>query len=143
MLSPLDLQGKRITAKRKKYDKADMDEYLDFVFENYKALYDEHLETQKRLKEADEKIAYYRSIESTMQKALVLAEKTSTETKEAAILKAEAIEKDANAKASKIVSVAEAEYDKILYEDLKLYMEQQQVEIDDTWEEYVPASAQA
>ena len=78
MLSPLDLQGKRITAKRKKYDKADMDEYLDFVFENYKALYDEHLETQKRLKEADEKIAYYRSIESTMQKALVLAEKTST-----------------------------------------------------------------
>lgn len=113
MLSPLDLQGKRITAKRKKYDKADMDEYLDFVFENYKALYDEHLETQKRLKEADEKIAYYRSIESTMQKALVLAEKTSTETKEAAILKAEAIEKDANAKASKIVSAAEAEYDKI------------------------------
>ena len=65
------------------------------------------------MKEADEKIAYYRSIESTMQKALVLAEKTSTETKEAAILKAEAIEKDANAKASKIVSVAEAEYDKI------------------------------
>lgn len=113
MLSPLDLQGKRITAKRKKYDKADMDEYLDFVFENYKALYDEHLETQKRLKEADEKIAYYRSIESTMQKALVLAEKTSTETKEAAILKAEAIEKDANTKASKIVSAAEAEYDKI------------------------------
>lgn len=113
MLSPLDLQGKRITTKRKKYDKAEMDEYLDFVFENYKALYDEHLETQKRLKEADEKIAYYRSIESTMQKALVLAEKTSTETKEAAILKAEAIEKDANAKASKIVSAAEAEYDKI------------------------------
>ena len=37
MLSPLDLQGKRITAKRKKYDKEDMDEYLDFVFENYKA----------------------------------------------------------------------------------------------------------
>lgn len=113
MLSPLDLQGKRITTKRKKYDKAEMDEYLDFVFENYKALYDEHLETQKRLKEADEKIAYYRSIESTMQKALVLAEKTSTETKEAAILKAEAIEKDANTKASKIVSAAEAEYDKI------------------------------
>lgn len=113
MLSPLDLQGKRITTKRKKYDKAEMDEYLDFVFENYKALYDEHLETQKRLKEADEKIAYYRSIESTMQKALVLAERTSTETKEAAILKAEAIEKDANTKASKIVSAAEAEYDKI------------------------------
>lgn len=34
-----------------------------------------------------------------------------------------------------------AEYDRMLYEDLKLYMEQQQVETDDTWEEYVPASA--
>lgn len=113
MLSPLDLQNKRVVTKKRKYDKEEMDEYLDFVFENYKALYDEHQELQKQVKTLSDGIQYYRSIESTMQKALVLAEKTSKETKDAAILKAEAIEKDASTKAAKIVSEAENEYDKI------------------------------
>ncbi len=113
MLSPLDLQNKRVVTKKRKYDKEEMDEYLDLVFENYKAMYDEHQELQKQVKTLSDGIQYYRSIESTMQKALVLAEKTSKETKDAAILKAEAIEKDASTKAAKIVSDAENEYDKI------------------------------
>lgn len=113
MLSPLDLQNKRVVTKKRKYDKEEMDEYLDLIFENYKALYDEHQELQKQVKSLNEGIQYYRTIETTMQKALVLAEKTSKETKDAAILKAEAIEKDANTKAAKIVSDAESEYDKI------------------------------
>ena len=63
---------------------------------------------------------YYRSIENTMQKALVLAEKTAKETKDAAQLKAEAIEKDANTKADKIVAEAEQEYDKLKEKCLSL-----------------------
>lgn len=113
MLSPLDLQNKRVVTKKRKYDKEEMDEYLDLVFENYKILFNEHQELQKQVKTLSDGIQYYRSIETTMQKALVLAEKTSKETKDAAILKAEAIEKDANTKAAKIVSDAETEYDKI------------------------------
>ncbi len=113
MISPLDLQNKKIVTKKKKYEKAEMDEYLDFVFENYKAIYDENLELQKKVKTLSDGIQYYRSIETTMQKALLLAEKTSKETKDAAILKAEAIEKDANTKAKKIIASAEQEYDKL------------------------------
>lgn len=113
MLSPLDLQNKRVVTKKRKYDKEEMDDYLDLVFENYKALYDENQELQKQVKSLNDGIQYYRSIETTMQKALVLAEKTSKETKDAAILKAEAIEKDASTRAAKIVSDAESEYDKI------------------------------
>lgn len=113
MLSPLDLQNKKIVTKKRKYDKAEMDEYLELVFENYKALFDENQELQKKVKTLSDGIQYYRSIESTMQKALVLAEKTSKETKDAALLKAEAIEKDATTKASHIVSEAEQEYEKI------------------------------
>lgn len=120
MLSPLDLQSKKIQPKRKKYDKVQMDEYLELVDENYKELYTEYEKLRKENKELTKKIKtlsdgiqYYRSIESTMQKALVLAEKTSTETKDAAIMKAEAIEKDANSRAEKIISEAEQEYNKI------------------------------
>lgn len=123
MLSPLDLQNKRVVTKKRKYDKAEMDEYLELVFENYKALFDEHQELEKKVKTLSDGIQYYRSIESTMQKALVLAEKTSKETKDAAILKAEAIEKDAQTKASNIMAEAEQEYEKV--KDKCIYLMQQ------------------
>ena len=106
-----------------------MDEYLDFVFENYKAVYDENLELQKKVKTLSDGIQYYRSIETTMQKALLLAEKTSKETKDAAILKAEAIEKDANARAKKIISSAEQEYDKLRDKCLSLMQKFNQYKI--------------
>lgn len=123
MLSPLDLQSKKVVTKKRKYDKAEMDEYLELVFENYKALFNENQELQKKIKTLSDGVQYYRSIESTMQKALVLAEKTSKETKDAAVLKAEAIEKEANSKAAKILSEAEQEYEKV--KDKCLYLMQQ------------------
>lgn len=114
MLSPFDLKNKKVEVKKRKYyDREEMDEYLEFVFENYKELYNENQELQKSVKQLDEGIQYYRSIESTMQKALVLAEKTAKETKDAALLKAEAIEKDAATKAEQIVEKAEQEYNKL------------------------------
>lgn len=113
MLSPLDLQNKKVVTKKKKYDKAEMDDYIDLILENYKEAFSEVQELQKKVKTLSDGIQYYHSIESTMQKALLLAEKTSKETKDAAILKAEAIEKDANTKASRIVADAEQEYEKI------------------------------
>lgn len=123
MLSPLDLQNKKVVTKKRKYDKIEMDEYLDLVFENYKELYNQNQELQKQIKTLSDGVQYYRSIESTIQKALVLAEKTSKETKDAAVLKAEAIEKDANSKASKIISEANQEYESI--KEKCLYLVQQ------------------
>ena len=123
MLSPLDLQNKKVVTKKRKYDKLEMDEYLDLVCDNYKELYNQNQELQKQIKTLSDGVQYYRSIESTMQKALVLAEKTSKETKDAAVLKAEAIEKDANAKATKIVSKANQEYEAI--KEKCLYLVQQ------------------
>ena len=120
MLSPLELENKRILTSKRKYDRLEMDEYLDMVFENYKALFNEYEEQKKQIKTLTEGIQYYRSIESTMQKALLLAEKTSKETKDAAILKAEAIEKDANNKAARIIDTAEAEYSRIREKCLEL-----------------------
>ena len=113
MLSPSELENKKVDAHGRKYFKLEMDEYLELVFDNYKNLYAENEELKKQVKTLTDGIQYYRSIESTMQKALVLAEKTSKETKDAAVLKAEAIEKEARGKANRIVSEAESEYDRI------------------------------
>ena len=112
MLSPLDLKNKMMEPKKRKYyDKDETDDYLELVMEQYKQLYDENLELQKNVKSLNDGVQYYRSIENTMQKALVLAEKTAKETKDAAQLKAEAGEQ-----ADAMRSHAEAEGQKEGYE---------------------------
>lgn len=124
MLSLMELKSKKISVKKKKfYDKEEVDEYLDLIFDNYKELYNENQELKKNTKTLSDGIQYYRSIETTMQKALVLAEKTAKETKDAAQLKAEAMEKDAAHKAEQIVTKAEEEYERI--KDKCLHLVQQ------------------
>lgn len=127
MLSLIELQNKKIEAKRKKYEKEEMDSYLELVFENYKELLEENkkleaerIELNKKIKKLSDGVQYYRSIETTLQKALILAEKTSKETKDAAILKAESIEKEAHKRADHIIQNAEGEYDKIKDKCLRL-----------------------
>lgn len=114
MLTPMELKSKLIQPKKKRfYDKEEMDAYLEEVFSNYQELYETNKELKKKIKTLSDGVQYYRSIETTLQQALVLAEKTAKETKDAAILKAEAIEKDANTKAREIVGTAEKEYNTI------------------------------
>lgn len=127
MLSLIELQRKKAEAKRKKYDKDEMDSYLELVYENYKELLEENKKLEAEKNELNQKnkklsdgVQYYHSIETTLQKALILAEKTSKETKDAALLKAEAIEKDANKKADEIIRSAEGEYNKIKGKCLQL-----------------------
>ena len=122
MLSLIELQNKKVEAKRKKYEKDEMDAYLELVFDNYKQLTEENAKLTEQLRNKERQmqaerddfntkiktlsdgVQYYRSIETTLQKALILAEKTSKETKDAAILKAESIEKAAHLHADKIYS---------------------------------------
>ncbi len=127
MLSLIELQNKKVEAKRKKYEKEEMDEYLALVFDNYKQLLEENkklesekVELNKKIKTLSDGVQYYRSIETTLQKALILAEKTSKETKDAAILKAESIERDAQKRAETIIQRAEGEYNQIREKSARL-----------------------
>ncbi len=127
MLSLIELQNKKVEAKRKKYEKDEMDEYLQLVFDNYKQLLEENkklesekTELNKKIKTLSDGVQYYRSIETTLQKALILAEKTSKETKDAAILKAEAIEREAHKRAETIIQRAEAQYTQIHEKSVQL-----------------------
>lgn len=138
MLSLIELQNKKVEAKRKKYEKDEMDAYLERVFDNYKQLTEENAKLTEQLRNKERQmqaerddltskiktlsdgVQYYRSIETTLQKALILAEKTSKETKDAAILKAESIEKAAHLHADKIINNAEEEYQKIREKSMQL-----------------------
>lgn len=138
MLSLIELQNKKVEAKRKKYEKDEMDAYLELIFDNYKQMTEENAKLTEQLRNQERKmqeeredlnskiktlsdgVQYYRSIETTLQKALVLAEKTSKETKDAAIVKAQSIEKAAHLHADKIINNAEEEYQKIREKTMRL-----------------------
>ena len=84
MLTPIDIQNREIKSKMGGYDKKDVDEFLEEIRGSYEELYKENQSLKEKISSLSEGIQYYKKMESTLQKALVLAEKTSTETQEAA-----------------------------------------------------------
>lgn len=108
MLTPIEIKGISFKSGMG-YAKKQVDDFVEDIYDNYEQLYKENLELKDKLSTLNEGIQYYKTIEKTLQKALVLAEKTASETKEAAVLKGESIEKNARMKANMILSDAKNE----------------------------------
>jgi len=79
MLTPIDIQNREIKSKMGGYDKKDVDDFLEEIRGSYEELYKENQSLKEKISSLSEGIQYYKKMESTLQKALVLAEKTSTE----------------------------------------------------------------
>lgn len=105
MLSPSEILDRQFKSGLG-YDKKEVESFLQEISSDYAVLLQENEDLKKKLKDASEGLAYYKSIEKTLQKALVLAEKTAQDTKNTAIKEAEVLEKEAKAKAAQILSDA-------------------------------------
>ena len=119
MLTPIDIQNK-VLKTGMGYNKKDVDDFIIEIMRNYEALYKENVELKDKISTLSEGIQYYKSIETTLQKALVLAEKTSKETRDAAIVKAEALEKEARVKANIIIADAKNDLESIRNQTINL-----------------------
>ena len=96
MLSPVDIQNKEFRkAKVGGYHVAEVNEFLDEVLEAYQHITKENYELKDKINMLNDNIQYYRTMEATIQNALVLAEKTAQDTKTLAYEKADQIKKDA------------------------------------------------
>lgn len=107
------LQAEEISAEKIKsgiggYKKKETKEYLDSIRQEYVELYQENQELKDKISILSEGVQYYKNMEKSLQKALVLAERTTTETVHAAEMKAQAIEQEANAKAELVTKQAQA-----------------------------------
>lgn len=108
MLTPIEIQRK-VFKSGIGYEKKDVDSFLKELLDNYESMYKENVELTDKINVLSEGIQYYKSIEKTLQKALVLAQRTSDETKAAAEKQAQAIEKEARAKSDMILADAKRE----------------------------------
>ena len=100
MITPVEIQSKSFKSGIG-YDKKDVDGFITEILENYEELYRSNVELKDKVNMLNEGLQHYKNIEASLQKALVLAEKTSEETIRTAELKAQTIEMEAvnNAKA--------------------------------------------
>lgn len=111
MLTPIDIQNHTLKTSMSGYNKKDTEEFLASILDSYETLFRENRTLKEKITSLSEGIQYYKQMENTLQKALILAEKTSTETQEAAKEQADQIIKDAQEKADLIIKDIKAEAD--------------------------------
>ena len=106
MLTPIELQNHSFKSGGLGYDKKDVDQFMKEVLENYEALYREKMELEDKFNAMNNALQQYKTIEKTMHKALILAQKSADEIKLAARKNAQQIEKEAVTRAQIIISDA-------------------------------------
>lgn len=109
MLTPIDIQNHSLKTAVRGYSKRETDDFLEEILKGYEELYKENRELKDKITSLSEGIQYYKQMETTLQKALVLAEKTSSETQEAAKSRADSLTSEAQAKADAILKEARTE----------------------------------
>ena len=120
MLTPVEIQNRMFKSGGLGYDKKDVDVFMKEIIDSYEALYREKMELSDKVNVLNEGLQYYKSIEKTMQKALVLAQKTAEETQENAMRTARNIEKEAMTKAEILISDARRELEMIHQKTVQL-----------------------
>lgn len=113
MLTPADIRNRTIKTTMGGYNKKDTDEFIASILESFEELNNENKKLKEQLASLSDGIQYYKNLEDNLQKALVLAEKTSEETKNAAKAEAANIVSIAKNEASDIVLKAQTEAEKI------------------------------
>ncbi len=120
MLTPVEIQNRVFKSGGLGYDKKDVDVFMKEIIDSYEVLYREKMELADKVNVLNEGLQYYKSIEKTMQKALILAQKTAEETQENALRTAHAIEKEAMTKAEILISDARRELELIHQKNVQL-----------------------
>lgn len=95
------------------YTKKSVDDFVNEIVESFEEVNRENSELKEKLATLSEGMQYYKSIEKTLQKSLVLAQKTADEKKEKALNNAKIIEKVARSRADSIITKAKNDLDAI------------------------------
>ena len=100
MYTPLDIENKKFAKQMMNgYSVEEVDNFLDELTLDYEKLYKQSNESENKISELEASIAKYRSLESTLQNTLVMAQSTADEVKKTAQQQADQIIRDAQSAA--------------------------------------------
>ncbi len=103
MLTPLDIQNKHFKKSVRGYNEIEVEEFLGLVVRSMEDLIQVNIETTAKIHEYEKQIEHYKSMEKTINDAMILAQKTS-----------EDMIKNASDRAAYIVERAEDQAKKII-----------------------------
>ncbi len=104
MLTPLDIENKRFSKQMMNgYNVEEVDDFLDEIGADYAKKSRDLQEKDKQLDDLKKEIEKYKSIESTLQNTLVMAQSTAEEVKSVAKKQADQLLNDAKATAERDV----------------------------------------
>lgn len=120
MLTPIEIQNTTFKTSASGYQRAQVEQFRNQVLEDYEALYRQNVEMNDKIATLSDRVQYYSSMEKSLHKALVLAEKSAEETKRAAEKQAASIEKEARIQAQIILADARRELYRLHDQTIKL-----------------------
>ena len=105
MLTPLDIENKRFSKQMMNgYSCGEVDDFLDELTLDYEKLYKENSELKEKLDESMNNLEKYKSIESTLQSTLLMAQSTAEDIRKVARQEAEQIKKNAEAESKDAIN---------------------------------------
>ena len=100
MITPLDIENKKFSRQMMNgYNVNEVDDFLDEITLDYEKLYKENAELKSSKEELNDNVGKYKTLETTLQNTLVIAQKTADEIQEVAKKQAEQIIKEAEVRA--------------------------------------------
>ena len=110
MITPLDTEHKKFAKQMVNgYSVDEVDDFLDDLTIEYEKLFKENSEYKSKIEKLEQDMEHYKTIESTLQSTLVMAQSTAEEVKEVANKQAEQIINEAKVNAQKEVDSREKE----------------------------------
>lgn len=101
-LTPLDIHNKEFSKTFRGYSEEEVDEFLDLVVAEFEKLIRQNEELEAEISSLESRVDHYKGLEETLKNAIVLAQKTSDEIKEAAVREADATKRQAMADADRV-----------------------------------------
>jgi len=99
MMTPLEMEKLEFDTKLGGYKRDSVDSVFQVVKSDYEKIYKENIELRDKISVLEELVSKYKNMEDTMQNAIILAQQSADSAVAAAREKAEAIMKEAEARA--------------------------------------------
>lgn len=120
-LSPIDIHNKEFTSKFRGYDEDEVNEFLEQIMKDFENILEENKALKSSLKQSNEQVSHFNSIEQTLQKSILTAQEAAEDVRRNSMKESQLIIKEAEKNADRIVNEALSRSRKISMEieDLK------------------------
>lgn len=116
MLTPLEIENKKFKKELIGYSVAEVEEFVQLVTESYETIYKENLANRDKINMLSSATKQYKTMEETLQNAILVAQSAGEEVTRNAKAKAENIINEAQNSAAQILADAGKEVTKVSYE---------------------------